>query len=425
MKNHDTSSADSPPKRRTSDAERERRRNEEFLLRAKPDYADMVENAAQGIIVHRNFKPLYANNAMAALFGFETTDDVMALPLLRPLIPDEIWPQMEEAYDELIHNKRPAQTTWMRAIRADGSEIWLSLTERVIKWEGKAAVQWNLFDISQRVAAEQSLLESEQRLRSMLEIMPTPIHIERRVDGQLLFVNRKTCLMFQQSTAPLLKRKSVDFFVDPEEWVQLRLLLDTTPDIREVEVRMKTATGRPFIAELAAIPIEYAGAPSVMMALNDISQRKELEAELFHQASVDALTGLSNRRYFMTQAEADFRRARRYNREMALLMCDLDHFKNINDTHGHAAGDVALQEVVKSCLESLRESDVMGRLGGEEFAIILPETTAVAAMEVAQRICSNVAAKAIKVNDKLTLHCTVSIGVAQLKRGWTPISTRS
>jgi diguanylate cyclase (GGDEF)-like protein/PAS domain S-box-containing protein len=325
-----------------------------------------------------------------------------------------MWPQTEEAYHSLVHGGRPAETRWMRAVKTDGSEIWLSLTERVVKWGTKDAVQWTLFDITQRVTVEQSLLESEQRLSAMLQILPTPIYIERRVDGQLLFVNRKTCLMFQQSASPLMKRKSVDFFVDREAWVQTRFLLDATSEAREVEVQMKTAQGRTFVAEMAAIAIEYAGSPAVLTALNDISQRKQLEAELFHEASTDPLTGISNRRYFMTQAEADFRRAKRYSHKMGLLMCDLDHFKEVNDTYGHAAGDAVLQEVVKAIQSSLRESDIMGRLGGEEFAVLLPETDADAALEVANRVRAAVAERKIEV-ENIVLSRTTSIGVAHIK----------
>jgi PAS domain S-box-containing protein len=140
----------------------------------RPDYKDLVESAAQGILIHRNFRPLYANKSMALLFGFDSVKEVLSLPLIRDLIPADSWQQTEEAYDTLVHGKREPQTSWIRAVRADGSELWLSLTERVVKWDGKTAVQWNLFDISQRVAMEQSLLESEQRLRAMLEILPTP-----------------------------------------------------------------------------------------------------------------------------------------------------------------------------------------------------------------------------------------------------------
>ena len=311
-----------------------KRRAEDLL----PDFRDLIENSVQGILVHRNFKPLYANETFASVFGYASAKEIMAMPLLRPLVPPDSWARVEQEYDDLIRGRRKAIASRVRGIRKDGSEIWAAMTERLIDWHGTPAVQANVYDISAQMAIEQSLLKSEQHLRSILEILPYPIYIARQEDGQLLFVNRKTCLLFQQSAGQLLRGRSIDFFVNPQEREEMRKLLETIPDIRDVEVNMKTAAGREFVAEVAAIAVEYGGTPSVLVALNDISQRKELEAELFKQASTDGLTGISNRRYFMAQAEQELRRSRRFARDMAVMMIDIDHFKKINDSHGHAAG---------------------------------------------------------------------------------------
>ena len=395
----------SQPERRT----RPKRRADDVL----PDFRDLIENSVQGILVHRNFKPLYANQAFASLFGYKTAKDVLALPLLRPLVPPDMWARIEQEYDDLMHDRRHTIVTRARGIRKDGTEIWTAATERVIDWHGDKAVQINAYDISQQMAIEQTLLKSEQHLRAILEILPYPIYIAKREGGDLLFVNRKTCLMFQQSAGQLLRGRSSDFFVNPQEREDMRKLLDTIPDIRDVEVKMKTAQGRGFIAEVAAIAMDYSGIPAVLVALNDISQRKELEAELFRQASTDSLTGISNRRYFLAQAEQELRRSRRFARPMSVMMIDVDHFKSINDKLGHAVGDAVLQGVVKRSLESLRQSDSLGRVGGEEFAVILPETSLVAATEVAERLRQHLAERPI-IAEREAITCTASVGVAQL-----------
>jgi diguanylate cyclase (GGDEF)-like protein/PAS domain S-box-containing protein len=383
-----------------------------------PDFRDLVENSVQGILVHRNFKPLYANDAFAKLFGYRAANEILALPLIRPLVPSDMWARVEEEYGELIRGKAKSVITRARGVKKDGTEIWAAVTERVIDWFGAPAVQVNAFDISEQMAVEHRMLESEQHLRAILEVLPYPIYIARRGDGQLLFVNRKTCLLFQKSAGQLLRGKSLEFFVDPEEREQLSKLLHTLHDIRDVEVKMKTAHGREFAAEIAAILIEYGGAPAVLVALNDISQRKQLEAELFHEASTDSLTGVSNRRYFLAQAEQELRRSRRFARDLSIMMLDLDHFKAVNDRFGHAVGDAVLQGAVKSSLESLRQSDQMGRLGGEEFAVILPETALGAAAEVANRLRQHLAERPIIAGEsasRAAIDCTVSIGVAQLE----------
>ena len=151
----------------------------------------------------------------------------------------------------------------------------------------------------------------------------------------------------------------------------------------------------------------------MLIALNDVSQRKEMEAELFRQASTDSLTGIINRRYFQNQAEQEVRRSRRFARDMAVMMIDIDHFKPINDTYGHAVGDTIIQGVVKRALECLRQSDSIGRVGGEEFAVLLPETALAAARDVAERLRAHIEARPYIIGSG-ALACTVSIGVAQL-----------
>lgn len=395
--------------RRRSPGNSDRRRSADAL----PNFNSLIDDAVQGIVIHRNFKPLYANKAFAELFGYADHEEILAMPLLRSLIPEDAWPQIEIGYDEMIRGKKKSVIGRAQGVRKDGSEIWIAVTMRVIDWRGASAVIMTAFDITKQVDFEHNLLKSEQRLRSVLEILPYPIYIARRSNGQILFVNRKSCLLFQQSAGVLLRSKAADFYADIKDKENLDRLFDSVSDIRDVEVQMKTAEGRVFTAELAAIAVDYSGVPSVLIALNDISQRKEMEAELFRQASTDALTGISNRRYFHNQAEQEVRRARRFARDMAVMMIDIDHFKKINDTYGHAAGDAVIQSVVKRSLESLRQSDSIGRIGGEEFAVLLPETSMAAARDVAERLRLHIQEKPI-IAGLHAIPSTVSIGIAQL-----------
>jgi len=148
--------------------------------------------------------------------------------------------------------------------------------------------------------------------------------------------------------------------------------------------------------------------------VQDITERKELYNKLEEQANTDALTGCDSRRHFLEHAGQELLRARRYGGELSMLMLDLDHFKNINDTYGHHVGDITLKKTVQICRELLRDVDVIGRLGGEEFAIMLPETGNERAIEVAGRLCQAVAAVEISLEDTATLRFTTSIGIASL-----------
>ncbi|CAK0778099.1 two-component system, cell cycle response regulator [Gammaproteobacteria bacterium] len=147
----------------------------------------------------------------------------------------------------------------------------------------------------------------------------------------------------------------------------------------------------------------------------DISAQKMMEAELIHLATTDALTGLANRRHFLTQMEKELARLQRFGEPAALLMLDLDHFKWVNDGYGHAAGDTVLKGFAETLRETLRKVDLAGRLGGEEFAILLPGTDIQAAYLFAERLREQVARMAVEIAGK-TLRVTVSIGIAVLTR---------
>lgn len=141
-------------------------------------------------------------------------------------------------------------------------------------------------------------------------------------------------------------------------------------------------------------------------------QRAILEEELKRLAYTDTQTSLYNHRHFQAQLDEEVRRAQRYSRPMALMMMDLDDFKQLNDRYGHPAGDAILREVAGILQSSLRSVDVPARYGGEEFAIVCPETTKEQAMVLAERLRSRIAGHELDLGDGTRLRVTVSIGVA-------------
>lgn len=144
-------------------------------------------------------------------------------------------------------------------------------------------------------------------------------------------------------------------------------------------------------------------------------ERDKHEKRLYHEATRDVLTNGFNRRHFLELGMRELKRARRYDMPLALLMLDLDHFKAINDTHGHQVGDEVLRQLSRLAYNTLRGSDMLGRLGGEEFAALLPATSLAEAMLVAERMRQSVEQYAIESSPGKTLHCSVSIGVTVLQ----------
>jgi diguanylate cyclase (GGDEF)-like protein/PAS domain S-box-containing protein len=142
-----------------------------------------------------------------------------------------------------------------------------------------------------------------------------------------------------------------------------------------------------------------------------IEHHQALE-ELERRAHTDSLTSLANRGRFFELAEVELARSLRYGNPYAVLLLDIDNFKEVNDKHGHKSGDVVLQTLANIMRKTLREVDIIGRIGGEEFAILLPETNKETAPEVAERLRKTIADTEMVAGNQMSLHITVSIGVA-------------
>ena len=149
-----------------------------------------------------------------------------------------------------------------------------------------------------------------------------------------------------------------------------------------------------------------------MLTYCDISDLIRNADQLEKLATRDSLTGLYNRRQFLACAEAEWSRFQRYHRSVSVLMLDIDHFKSVNDRYGHAVGDEAICAVAQACLAGKRKPDIVGRVGGEEFAILLPETALSRAAIVAERIRTKIADHVLTTH-RVNFKVTASIGIAE------------
>ena len=149
------------------------------------------------------------------------------------------------------------------------------------------------------------------------------------------------------------------------------------------------------------------------------AQLREVSAELDRLARTDALTGVANRRAFFDVLGVEFRRSKRYGRELSVLMLDLDHFKDVNDRWGHPFGDQVLRQTTDVIAANVRESDILGRYGGEEFALALPETPEASALGVGEKLRAALEAHEFRTADtpppgEPAVRLTISIGIASL-----------
>lgn len=135
----------------------------------------------------------------------------------------------------------------------------------------------------------------------------------------------------------------------------------------------------------------------------------QISTEVWKQATTDPLTGMINRRYFMDLAAKEFEQLHRYNQSFSVLMIDIDHFKQINDQYGHALGDEVIKIVAQIVLHTLRKTDSLGRIGGEEFAALLPQSNTETAVAIAQRIINSISSAPFHIREQ-EISISVSIG---------------
>lgn len=216
---------------------------------------------------------------------------------------------------------------------------------------------------------------------------------------------------------PLLHSHHEDGSENPaDQCPVLKTLADGETRHLEDWFRRKDGSGLPVL--LTATPVESRDRrEGAVVVFSDISEQIRLEHELRIQATTDALTGLPNRRHYFDELEAELLRIKRHpDLPAAVLMVDLDKFKQINDCHGHAAGDLVLKHFAQQLFRLSRRIDKLGRLGGEEFSLLLPNTSEQQACQMAERIRSEIEGSEVESQGQ-SLRYTVSVGVGVMEAG--------
>jgi diguanylate cyclase (GGDEF)-like protein/PAS domain S-box-containing protein len=231
--------------------------------------------------------------------------------------------------------------------------------------------------------------------------------------GEVLVANRALCALFGIGEAGLVGRQVRDLVHPEDAEVLTGPLTDLVSGSRQLRIVRANWGSVWTTAALSLLPAGGDGLDgSAVIALQDVTMWREMEAELAHRASHDALTGLANRSLLMDHLDRVMARLARRSGTVAVLFCDLDGFKALNDTFGHRVGDTALQEVAHRILGAVRREDVVVRMGGDEFVIVCEALDSSEASHVADRVREALDAP-VRVGGR-DFTVSVSIGVAQV-----------
>ena len=290
-------------------------------------------------------------------------------------------------------------------------KLFTALVGGLRSWSNLSTIETLNATLEQKVEERTIQLDRARRFaENLVDMLPHPVWV-KDADGGLQMYNRAFRHMFglpeDNGTMPASLDR-LDRLSDRDLLAEGQGRLT-----REVALDMESGQ-RTIMLSKGVLSGENAALSGTIGLITDITERKSMERQLRQLATMDDLTGTLNRRAFFAAAEQEMERAVRYGNAVSVVMFDLDHFKQVNDSHGHAVGDQALREAATALRASLRDVDILGRLGGEEFAALLPETPLAGAVEVAERLRHAVSAIRIPLDgDHPPLTLTASLGVAE------------
>ncbi len=315
-------------------------------------------------------------------------------------------------------------------VRKNGERFPVSLTVSLVKNDAGKVIGASAIarDITERKAMEEALRGREERIRAMSQAALDAIIV---IDdaGRIDFWNPAAERMFGYTEAEALGQ-DVHLLITPPEMRAAALsgMVSFAGTGRGMVVNNLLSfmalrkDGTQFPVERAVAAFNLGGRWYAVGSIRDQTERKIAEDRLQELASVDELTGILNRRRFLELAGQAVDRAKRYDRPLSLIMLDVDRFKSVNDTYGHDFGDVVLKTLCRTCRTGLRDVDIFGRLGGEEFAVLLPETEGIGALEAAERLRRAQAMSPIP-GVRGDLLVTISLGVAVLSEKTPTLET--
>lgn len=363
----------------------ERKRAEIVLQRKETTLRTLVETTAAALLIYRGRKALFVNRMFEQLTGYafaELDDDFTTL-----LHPEDRPRVLQYAAARFRGEDAPSRYE-VRLINRAGETRWVDVSAALTVFDGQPAGLVTAYDITERKRAEQFLQASEERYRTLVNALPEAI-ILTDLSGGVKFVSPAGLMLFGlQDSRNAEGRNLLEWIAEqdrPRAAHDLQHLL--TEGQRKVGVYVaRREDGSEFYLEAKGEVLHDAReVPHELLFISrDITERHEAEQRLEYISTHDALTGLYNRTFF----EAALARLQRSAESfpLSVVMMDLDELKRVNDQHGHSAGDELLQRTARLLVRLFRQQDVLARIGGDEFAVLLPCTNRQMADELNNRL---------------------------------------
>ena len=420
----------------------ERKKIETALIQSEQAYRTLFENMPIGLYrTSADGRILDANPALVKMFGYPDSSSLLAMNA-RDLYAD---PASNDRFKDEVLNKSVPFAFESEYKRYDHKSFWAEDYVHIIydKEGSPLYYEGSLINITDRKLAEQALTESEKQYRLLAEGMADVVWVLDVKNMKFKYVSPSVQKLLGYTAEEMLDMSMEELIVsysmeqinanfpdrlarfiqgDPMVVTEMSTVDQWRKDGSLVSTEIATTLVRNEKMEIEAIGVS-----------RDISERKRAEDELrranksletvhyelkqmfAHEqmlARTDSLTNLYNRRYFFELAVREFTAALRYERPLTIFLFDIDGFKQVNDTFGHAFGDTLLVQVAQTTAAQVRDVDIFARYGGDEFIILLPETNAQQAFMIAERIREHVASTRIETENSPFI-VTLSIGVAE------------
>ena len=372
----------------------------------------IISNAGVGIYIVQDGKFVYVSELYQKLSGY-TDAELIGTYSLGNIYPDDREMVREEAIKCL--KGKSFEPYEYRFVKKNDEVMWALETITPIAYKGERATLGSFMDITERKQAEEALRQSEEKYRTILESIQEA-YFEVDLDGKFTFFNDSMARLTGHSKEELLGMNHKQF-TNEETAKEVFQAFDNVYTTGEPSKGfdwqiIRKDGGEGFVEASVTLQKDLSGKPTGFKGMiRDITERKRTEQQINYMATHDALTGLPNRLMFSQLLNQAIRSAQRHKRQLAVLFIDLDRFKTINDSLGHEAGDRLLKEIGKRFKRSLRADDVIGRMGGDEFVILIEEVNELNQVAlVAHKILSSTIKPMVLTGEECRI--TASIGIS-------------